>query len=195
MATTSLSNARANRRVGLIAALAAIAMIGVAYASVPLYRLFCQVTGWGGTTQRAVEAPPPVPGKSVSVRFDSNTSGGLPWLFRPEKTAVTVPIGGKQLAFYKAVNQSAASVTGTAVFNVSPDEAGKYFMKIECFCFTEQTLKPGESVDMPVTFYIDPAILDDPVARRISEITLSYTFYPVDRSADSGRDAKTSTKG
>src|SRR3546814_6488767 len=106
-------------------------MIGVAYASVPLYRLFCQVTGWGGTTQRAVEAPPPVPGKSISVRFDSNTSGGLPWLFRPEKTAVTVPIGGKQLAFYKAVNQSAASVTGTAVVNVSPDGAGKYFMTIE----------------------------------------------------------------
>jgi cytochrome c oxidase assembly protein subunit 11 len=175
-----------------MAALAAAMMVGVAYASVPLYRLFCQVTGWAGTTQRAEAAPSaPVPGKTISVRFDSNTGGGIPWLFRPEKTAVTVPIGGKQIAFYKAVNQSASTVTGSAVFNVSPDDAGKYFTKIECFCFTEQTLKPGESVDMPVTYYIDPAILEDPVASRISEITLSYTFYPVDRTTQSGRDDKT----
>lgn len=183
---------RANRRVGLTASLVAVAMVGVAYASVPLYRMFCQVTGWGGTTQRAEAAPAaPVLGKTVSVRFDSNISGGIPWLFKPEKNAVTVPIGGKQIAFYKAVNQSAATVTGSAAFNVSPDEAGKYFVKIQCFCFTEQTLKAGESVDMPVTYYIDPAILKDPVASRISEITLSYTFYPVTRTADSGRDAKT----
>src|SRR3546814_19995272 len=114
MAATSLSNARANRRVGLIAALAAIAMIGVAYASVPLYRLFCQVTGWGGTTQRAVEAPPPGPGKSISVRFDSNTSGGLPWLFRPEKTAGTGPSGGKQPTLSQAENQWGPRARGNA---------------------------------------------------------------------------------
>src|SRR3546814_5215013 len=112
-------------------------------------------------------------------------------MFKPEKTAVTVPIGGKQLAFFKAVNQSAASVTGSATFNVSPDEAGKYFVKIECFCFTEQTLKPGETVEIPVTYYIDPAILNEPVARRISEITLSYTFYPVPRTPPRGPEAKT----
>lgn len=197
MSGTTVPGNNSNRRVGLLAALVAVAMVGVAYASVPLYRLFCQVTGWGGTTQRAeVEAAPPapIPGKTISVRFDANTGGGLPWQFRPEKSAVTVPIGGKQLAFYKAVNSSAAPVTGTATFNVSPAEAGKYFVKIECFCFTEQTLKPGESVDMPVTYYIDPAILQDPVASRISEITLSYTFYPANRTADSGlggRDIKT----
>src|SRR3546814_12915766 len=118
----------ANRRVGLITARVAIAMLGVAYASVPLYRLFCQVTGWGGTAQRAEAAtapPAPVPGKTISVRFDSNIGGGLPWMFKPEKTAVTVPIGGKQLAFFKAVNQSAASVTGYATFNFSPYEAGQ----------------------------------------------------------------------
>lgn len=197
MAGASLSPAKANRKVALIALFGALAMVGVAYASVPLYRLFCQVTGWGGTTQRAEAAPPaPVPGKSVSIRFDANTGGGIPWLFKPEKTAVTVPIGGKQIAFYKAVNQSGGSVTGSAVFNVSPDEAGKYFKKIECFCFTEQTLKPGETVDMPVTYFIDPAILDDPVASRISEITLSYTFYPVNRTADSGEGGRASkTRG
>lgn len=195
MAGNQTMNGNANRRTALIAALVAVTMVGVAYASVPLYRLFCQVTGWGGTTQRAAtdSAPPPVPGKTISVRFDGNISGGIPWLFKPEKSAVTVPIGGKQLAFFKAVNQSAATVTGSAGFNVSPDEAGKYFVKIECFCFTEQTLKAGESVDMPVTFYIDPAILKDPVASRISEITLSYTFYPVARTAraDSGPENKT----
>lgn len=196
MAMASSPPHRANLKVGLFAALTALAMVGIAYASVPLYRMFCQVTGWGGTTQRAAEAaapPAPIPGKTISIRFDANTGGGMPWLFQPEKTAVTVPIGGKQLAFYKAVNQAAAPVTGSAVFNVSPDEAGKYFVKIECFCFREQTLKPGETVDMPVTYYVDPAILNDPVASRISEITLSYTFYPVART-DEGA-AKNSSRG
>ncbi len=193
MAGVRTANIRSNRTIALIAALVAIAMVGVAYASVPLYRLFCQVTGWGGTTQRAATpvAPAPVLGKTISIRFDSNVSGGIPWLFKPEKPVVTVPIGGKQIAFFKAVNQSAASVTGQATFNVSPDEAGKYFAKIQCFCFTEQTLKPGEAVDMPVTYYVDPAILKDPVASRISEITLSYTFYPVARTAESGPEANT----
>ena len=196
MASVSSSAQRANIRLAFITALVAMAMLGLAYASVPLYRLFCQVTGWEGTTQRAAEtaAPPrPIPGKTISVRFDANTGGGMPWLFQPEKMAVTVPIGGKQIAFYKAVNQSAAPVTGSAVFNVSPDEAGKYFVKIACFCFTEQTLKPGEAVDMPVTYYVDPAILKDPVASRISEITLSYTFYPVARTSEGG--PKNSSRG
>jgi len=110
--------------------------------------------------------------------------------------AVTVPIGAKQIAFYHAVNMSAKTVTGSAIFNVSPDEAGKYFMKIQCFCFNEQTLKPGETAEMPVTYYIDPEILNDPVASRISEITLSYTFYPVDRSASESVDGgQGNTKG
>ncbi len=185
---------RNNRRTGLVVALVGLAMLGLAFASVPLYRLFCQVTGFAGTTQRATAStkePVPVPGKSVSVRFDGNTSG-LPWEFKPEQTTQTVTIGDRRLAFYRAVNTSDKPVTGSAGYNVSPDEAGKYFVKIECFCFTEQTLQPGEAVDMPVTYYVDPAILDDQTARRISEITLSYTFYPVDRQASAPvEDGKT----
>lgn len=182
MAALSVHNA--NRRVALITALMGAAMLGLAFASVPLYRLFCQVTGFAGTTQRAAAdapEPKPVPGKSISIRFDANTGGGIPWQFMPEKTTRTVTIGARNIAFYKATNMSAAPITGTAVYNVSPDQAGQYFVKVQCFCFTEQTLQPGETMDMPVTYYVDPAILDDPDARNISEITLSYTFYPHDR--------------
>jgi len=191
---TAATPTRNNRCTGLVVALVGLAMLGLAFASVPLYRLFCQVTGFAGTTQRATAStkePVPVPGKSVSVRFDGNTSG-LPWEFKPEQTTQTVTIGDRRLAFYRAVNTSDKPVTGSAGYNVSPDEAGKYFVKIECFCFTEQTLQPGEAVDMPVTYYVDPAILDDQTARRISEITLSYTFYPVDRQASAPvEDGKT----
>lgn len=178
--------AQSNRRTGLIAALGAVAMIGVAYAAVPLYRLFCQVTGFGGTTQVAAAAPgadrlAAVAGRSIKVRFDSNVAPGLPWRFHQKQTEVTIPIGEKRLAHYSATNTSGVPVTGRAVFNVSPDVAGQYFIKIACFCFTEQTLKAGETVDMPVTWYVDPAIMDDPIASKIDEITLSYTFYPVDK--------------
>ena len=174
--------ARRNGRTAAMAALLVAAMVGLAFASVPLYRLFCQVTGFDGTTMRAAadSAPGAVAGESVSVRFDSNVSPQLPWRFRPEQTTETVAIGERDMAFYTAKNLSAVPVTGTATFNVTPAKAGQYFTKIQCFCFTEQTLKPGEEVRMPVIFYVDPAILDDPVAREISEITLSYTFYPVD---------------
>ncbi|MBU6166445.1 MAG: cytochrome c oxidase assembly protein [Alphaproteobacteria bacterium] len=178
--------AQSNRRTGLIAALGAVAMIGVAYAAVPLYRLFCQVTGFGGTTQVAAAAPgadrlAAVAGRTIKVRFDSNVAPGLPWRFHQKQTEVTIPIGEKRLAHYSATNTSGVPVTGRAVFNVSPDVAGQYFIKIACFCFTEQTLKAGETVDMPVTWYVDPAIMDDPIASKIDEITLSYTFYPVDK--------------
>ncbi|WP_156255125.1 cytochrome c oxidase assembly protein [Sandarakinorhabdus oryzae] len=179
---------RSNRRVGVAAALVAVAMIGLAYASVPLYRLFCQVTGYGGTTQVAAAAPTAdqlaaVAGQRIKVRFDGNVAPGLPWRFRPKANEVSVPIGEKRLAFFTATNTSDQAITGQAGFNVSPDEAGQYFVKIQCFCFTEQTLQPGETVDMPVTWYVDPAILKDPVAKKIDEITLSYTFYPVDKRA------------
>lgn len=182
------ATARANRRVGLLAGLVAVSMIGVAYAAVPLYRLFCQVTGFGGTTQTAVAAPTAdqlvaVAGRTIKVRFDSNIAPGLPWRFRPKVNEVSVPIGEKRLGFYTASNTGSTAITGRAVYNVSPDVAGRYFIKIDCFCFTEQTLKAGETVDMPVSYYIDPAIMDDPVARKIDEITLSYTFYPVDKPA------------
>jgi len=178
--------AQANRRIGLAAAAGALAMIGVAYAAVPLYRLFCQVTGFGGTTQVAAAAPAAsqlaaVAGRTIKVRFDSNVAPGLPWRFHQKQTEVTIPIGEKRMAFYTATNSGDRPITGRAVFNVSPDVAGQYFVKVQCFCFTEQTLKAGETVDMPVIWYVDPAIMDDPVARKIDEITLSYTFYPVDK--------------
>uniref|UniRef100_UPI0022A73358 cytochrome c oxidase assembly protein n=1 Tax=Sandarakinorhabdus rubra TaxID=2672568 RepID=UPI0022A73358 len=177
------ATARANRRVGLAATLLAVGMIGLAYAAVPLYRMFCQVTGFGGTTQVAAAAPVPtaVPGQMIKIRFDANVAPGLGWRFRPKATEVSIPIGEKRLAFYTSSNTAAVPVTGRAVFNVSPDVAGRYFIKIDCFCFTEQTLAAGETVDMPVSYYIDPAILDDPIARKVDEITLSYTFYPVDK--------------
>ena len=174
--------ARRNGRTAALAGLLALAMVGLAFASVPLYRLFCQVTGFDGTTMRADAAPGPVAGKEVSVRFDANTAPSLPWKFAPEKAHEIVTIGEREIAFYTAKNLSARPVTGTASFNVSPTQAGKYFSKIQCFCFTEQVLKPGEEVRMPVVFFVDPKILQDPDARQISEITLSYTFYPVDEA-------------
>ncbi len=171
-----------NLRTALLGGLLVCSMTGLAFASVPLYRLFCQVTGFAGTTQRAdgARAPGAVAGKSVIVRFDANTSSALPWEFKPERNTETVTIGARDMAFYTAKNLSDRPVTGTATFNVTPVQAGQYFTKIQCFCFTEQILKPGEEVRMPVVYYVDPKILDDPDAAKISEITLSYTFYPVD---------------
>ncbi len=182
--------ARAKRRTALLALGVAIAMIGLAYASVPLYRVFCQVTGFGGTTGRAEAGALPdamtlraLGGRTVKIRFDSNVSPDVAWKFFPKAREVTIKIGEKRLAFFTATSMASVATTGRAGFNVSPDTAGKYFRKIECFCFTEQTLKAGETVDMPVTFFVDPAILDDPDARKIDEITLSYTFFPVDNPA------------
>lgn len=177
------SLAQRNGRTAGLAALLVAAMVGLAFASVPLYRLFCQVTGFGGTPLRAEEVAPSLKptGKLISVRFDSNTNSGLPWRFKPEEQSKRVAIGARNMAFYTAKNLSDVPVTGTATFNVTPEQAGQYFVKIQCFCFTEQTLKPGEEVRMPVVYFVDPKILDDPDASRIEEITLSYTFYPVDQ--------------
>jgi cytochrome c oxidase assembly protein subunit 11 len=174
--------ARKNGRTAAIAALLVVAMVGLAYASVPLYRMFCQVTGFGGTTMRAAEdaAPGPV-GRLISVRFDANKSPALPWSFEPVDTHRRIAIGARNIAIFTARNLSDRPVTGSATFNVTPAQAGQYFTKIQCFCFTEQTLAPGEEVRMPVVFFVDPKILDDPDARDIDEITLSYTFYPVDQ--------------
>jgi cytochrome c oxidase assembly protein subunit 11 len=170
-----------NARVVLMSAATVAVMVGLTYASVPLYRLFCQVTGFGGTVQRAEAAPKQVLDKSVSIRFDANTSGKLDWTFHPVQSAVKVKFGEQIMAHYEAVNRSNQTLTGSAVFNVSPPQAGAYFNKIQCFCFTEQTLKPGEKVDMPVVFFVDPDMLKDPDAVGVDEITLSYTFYPVDK--------------
>jgi cytochrome c oxidase assembly protein subunit 11 len=166
-----------NTRTALLMALIVAAMIGLAFASVPLYRMFCQFTGFDGTPQRAERAPGAVAGQ-VGVRFDANVHPGLPWRFEPQQTTVRVQPGAKTQIFYRAQNLSAKTITGQAVFNVSPDQVGKYFKKIACFCFTEQTLKAGEAKDMPVVFFVDPAIKKDPDTKDIDEITLSYTFYP-----------------
>ena len=171
-----------NGRTAALAALLVLAMVGLAFASVPLYRLFCQVTGFDGTTMRAAEdaAPGAVAGTSVAVRFDANVAPGLNWQFTPEVAQIEAKLGDTQTVFYRVRNAGPAPVAAIATFNVQPAQAGGYFVKIQCFCFNEQTLQPGEEVRMPVVFYVDPAILDDPDARKISEITLSYTFFPVD---------------
>ncbi len=171
-------------RTGILAGGLAMSMVGVGYAAVPLYRLFCQVTGFGGTTQKAVgDAPGAVAsGKTISVRFDANHSPELPWEFKPEQPLEKVVVGARDMTFYSAKNLASYPVKGTATFNVTPTQAGKYFNKIQCFCFTEQTLTANKQVRMPVTFFVDPAILTDPATKDIEEITLSYTFYPIDES-------------
>jgi cytochrome c oxidase assembly protein subunit 11 len=175
-------SARPHLRTALMAGSLALAMAGLAYASVPLYRIFCQVTGFGGTTQVADSAAAPVApvAATIRVRFDSNVRG-VPWEFRPTENRAELAIGERRMAFYRAANMSDRPVTGMATYNVSPAAAGRYFVKIQCFCFNEQTLAPGEAVDMPVIYYVDPAILDDPDAAKIDEITLSYTFFPVEQ--------------
>jgi cytochrome c oxidase assembly protein subunit 11 len=173
-----------NLRTAALAFILVFAMGGLAFASVPLYRMFCQVTGFAGTTQRAEadDAPGEVVGKIMSVRFDANVSPALGWEFKPERNTERVAVGAREMAFFTAKNLSDKPITGSATFNVTPSQAGRYFTKIQCFCFTEQKLKPGEDVRMPVVFYVDPKILDDPDANDITEITLSYTFYPVDQA-------------
>jgi cytochrome c oxidase assembly protein subunit 11 len=160
-------------------------MSGLAWASVPLYRMFCQVTGLNGTTQRGDQAPGAVD-RQIRVDFDTNVSPKLPWHFRPENPSDTVAVGARDMVFFLATNRADHPITGTATFNVTPAQAGKYFTKIQCFCFTQQTLKPGETARMPVIFYVDPKILKDPDAVDIDTITLSYTFYPVDSGKTRG---------
>ena len=153
-------------------------MVGMAYAAVPLYEAFCQVTGFGGTTQVATKGSDIVLERKIKVQFDANISSGLPWEFKPVQREVEVKIGETRLIFYSAKNLSNKNVKGTAIFNVSPDVAGQYFNKIECFCFTEQMLNPNQETNMPVEFFIDPDYADDPDLEHVDVITLSYTFYP-----------------
>ncbi|BCX16533.1 MAG: cytochrome c oxidase assembly protein CtaG [Geminicoccaceae bacterium] len=171
-----------NRATAIGAGLVIAAMVGLTAASVPLYRLFCQVTGYGGTTQRAEAAPGPVASTTVTVLFNADVAPELPWRFRPVQRRVEVVPGEQHLAFYEAENRSSEPVVGTATFNVTPHKAGVYFQKLACFCFEQQRLEPGQRVEMPVSFYVDPALLEDPSTREVREITLSYTFF-VDREA------------
>ncbi len=177
------SLAQKNRTVGIKAALFGLAMLGLAFASVPLYRIFCQVTGFGGTTMKAEGPAPGAVAGQIGVRFDANISPTLPWKFEPEQATVRIHPGARTTIYYKASNYTARRTMGTATFNVTPAQAGQYFSKIECFCFTEQVLKGGESVRMPVVFFVDPKIAEDPATKHIDEITLSYTFYPVEKTA------------
>lgn len=167
-----------NRRVAATCVAVVVGMVGLSYAAVPLYRLFCDVTGFGGTTQRAESVDGPVLDRTMTVRFDANVGAGLPWEFQPVERRISVRVGEQALAYYRATNHSDRPVTGSAVFNVTPPLAGAYFTKIECFCFTEQRLEPGQSVDMPVAFFIDPDIAEDADLKTLGTITLSYTFYP-----------------
>ena len=179
--TTSTAD-RANARTGIMAASIAVAMVGVGFAAVPLYKVFCQVTGFDGTTMRVSEAQAATvqaTGKTIIVRFDANQRG-LPWEFKPERPTDTVSIGARDMSIFIAKNLSSQPMVGTATFNVTPALAGKYFNKIQCFCFTEQRLEAGQEVRMPVLYYVDPKIMSDPETKDIEEITLSYTFYPVD---------------
>ncbi len=153
-------------------------MVGMAYASVPLYRLFCQVTGYNGTTQRVEQYSDVILDKTMKVTFDSNTSNGLNWDFRPVDRSVEPRIGETVQVMFRATNRSPVATTGSAVFNVTPMEAGAYFNKVQCFCFTETTLQPGETLEMPVVFFIDPEIVKARETKGIHTLTLSYTFYP-----------------
>ena len=172
-----------NRRVALIVLAAAAAMLGLGFAAVPLYRMFCQVTGYGGTTQVATAAEAAdaaarsAGAPMISIRFDANTASDMPWMFRPRQVTDTVQIGQRDMAIFEAHNYSDRAITGTASFNVEPEQAGRYFNKIQCFCFTEQTLAPGQQVTMPVVYYVDPKALDDPDMKHVEQITLSYTFH------------------
>jgi cytochrome c oxidase assembly protein subunit 11 len=187
MATAPLHHR--NRRTGLLALLAACAMLGLGFASVPLYRLFCQVTGFGGTTQRASLADADLAAqfaasggaRTFSIRFDANTARDLPWQFRPRQVTDRVAIGERDMAIFEARNDSDEPITGTATFNVEPEQAGIHFNKIQCFCFTEQVLQPGQSVTMPVLFFVDPRAADDPAMAGVEQITLSYTFHRKDQ--------------
>lgn len=158
-------------------------MVGMSFAAVPLYRLFCQVTGYGGTTQRVEQMSDVVLDRTINVTFDANVSSGLNWDFRAVDKKVSPKIGETVEIRYEAVNHSDKPVTGEAVFNVTPGEAGAYFNKVQCFCFTKTTLQPGEKLEMPVVFFVDPAIVDAEETKNIGTITLSYTFYPKDDEA------------
>ncbi|MHC1549829.1 cytochrome c oxidase assembly protein [Phyllobacterium sp. K27] len=173
-------------------------MVGMAFAAVPLYAMFCQVTGYGGTTQRVEQMSDTILDKTITVRFDANTSGGLPWDFKPMQRDVSLKIGETKLIKYEARNIASQPTSGRALFNVTPMAAGAYFNKVECFCFTDTVLKPGEDLEMPVVFFIDPEIVNAPELKGVNTITLSYTFFPIPMPAPVAASAKvnkTTTSG
>ncbi|WP_035303579.1 cytochrome c oxidase assembly protein [Brevundimonas aveniformis] len=179
-----------NARIALICGVVAVGMVGAAYAAVPLYRLFCQVTGFDGTTQRAVEAPERVLDRTLTVSFDTNVRD-LPVTFQAEQLRQTVHVGEPTLAYFRVTNTSDQPVEATAAYNVSPESAGPYFLKLQCFCFESQRIEPGETLEFPIQYFIDETIETEPEGRGIRNVTLSYTFYPTqgfdpEASASSG---------
>jgi cytochrome c oxidase assembly protein subunit 11 len=171
--------ARRHRKVAVWCAAVVAGMVGAAYAAVPIYRMLCELTSFDGTPQRASAPSEVVLDQTMTIRFDANTAPGFAWTFEPEQRTVDVKIGETTLAFYRATNTSDRPVTGTSTFNVFPEQAAVFFNKLECFCFKEQTLEPGQSMDLPVSFFIDPRIVSDKDAGGTTNITLSYTFYAV----------------
>ncbi|HEX6858744.1 MAG TPA: cytochrome c oxidase assembly protein [Caulobacteraceae bacterium] len=172
--------ARSNARIAVICAVIFAGMVGAAYAAVPLYRAFCQVTGFDGTVRKAEAAPTKVLDQTVTVRFDANVRG-MPWDFKPDQVSQEIRIGETSLAFFRVTNNGKTPITGRASYNVVPEQAGPYFQKLECFCFTEQTVQPGQTMDFPVVYFVDPQYASDPETKRGTEITLSYTFFPVEK--------------
>ena len=178
-------NRRGNKLLGVALSGVIVGMVGLSFAAVPLYRAFCQFTGYGGTPDISGLAAPKMAAdgkpRMITVRFDANTNPGLPWSFGADQTSVTLPLGQDQVAFYHATNSSDTPVTGVALYNVTPEKVGKFFHKTACFCFNEQTLKPGQAMEFPLSFWVDPKIADDPNTADVTTITLSYTFF---RAAD-----------
>jgi cytochrome c oxidase assembly protein subunit 11 len=193
---TSLTTSRnGTRRTAMIAVLIALAMLGLGFASVPLYRLFCQVTGFDGTPRIAAGPSTTVLDQTVTIRFDGNVTPGLPWHFEPVQNTMQVKIGENNLAFFRATNTSDQPVRGTAIYNVFPEIAAVYFNKVQCFCFTEQLLQPGETMEFPVSFFVDPQIVNDRDARAVTHITLSYTFNPMPPPQPGIAEKRTGTAG
>lgn len=186
---------RRNRNIAIVCAVVFFGMVGAAFAAVPIYRAFCQVTGYGGTVRRAEAAPDKVLDRTVRVRFDTNVRD-LPWTFEAEQTAQTLKLGETKLAFFKVTNRADHPITARALFNVAPDQAGAYFRKLQCFCFSDQTIAAGQTVEMPVLYFVDPKFADDINTKGVSDVTLSYTFFPaVDAKPGQRADATAPPKG
>ena len=175
---------RRNTILGSVVVAVMAGMVGMSFAAIPLYRLFCAATGYGGTPNIGQAAAPGATAQTIRVRFNADTNPALPWAFAPDQTEVSLALGDEQVAFYHATNKSSRPVTGMALYNVTPEKVGKYFHKTACFCFNQQTLDGGQSMDFPLSFWVDPAIATDPNTRDVSVITLSYTFFRSLEDAD-----------
>ena len=186
----STNSARRNRLPAILTVGVAGLMLGMSFAAVPLYRMFCAMTGYGGTTQRVVAAPSAPGERSLTVRFDSNVAGGLPWAFEPETKQITLRTGETKTVFYRVTNLTDRAISATAAYNVTPDQAGVYFDKLNCFCFSEQTLGPKETAEWPVVFYLDPALEKDDAMRQVDQLTLSYTFFESKKPARSAEQVE-----